>query len=80
MSPGEGFRRSIAMSRAARTSSARVDAAIAQPITRRLKTSTITARYRKPALVGRYVMSATYNVADITYRWRPEPAVKVKTA
>ena len=44
---------------ASSTSSVRRWFAIAQPTTRRLHASTTTARYRNPAHVGTYVMSAT---------------------
>jgi hypothetical protein len=37
--------------------------AIAQPTMRRLQTSSTTARYKKPAHVGTYVMSATQSLS-----------------
>jgi hypothetical protein len=60
-SPGSARRWPIAMFRASRTSSVRRCPAIAQPTTRRLQASSTTARKRKPAQVGMYVMSATHS-------------------
>jgi hypothetical protein len=47
-----GRRCQMAMLSASSTSSVRRCVAIDQPTTRRLKASTTTARYRKPAQVG----------------------------
>src|SRR2546422_10716693 len=57
--PWVGRRWVTAMFRASRTSSVRRCVAIAHPTTRRLQASRTTARYRKPAPVAIYVMSAT---------------------
>ncbi len=44
---------------------------IAQPTTRRLHASSTTARYRKPAHVGTYVMSATHSRSGpVAVNWR----------
>src|SRR6266540_4222655 len=56
-----GWRCATAMSSAARTNSVRRWVSIAQPATRRLQASSTTARKRKPAQVGTYVMSATHS-------------------
>ncbi len=60
MAPGAGRLRPIAMSTAFTTSSLRRWSAMDQPTTRRLCTSSTTAKERKPAHVGTYVMSATH--------------------
>ncbi len=56
-----GRRRARAIASAASTSSVRMCVAMAQPTTRRLQTSSTTARYSQPAQVGTYVMSATHS-------------------
>ena len=56
-----GFRVIKAMSSACVTKSAVMRTPNAQPTTSRLNTSVTAARYKKPAHVGKYVMSATHN-------------------
>ena len=60
------------MFNASSTSSVLRCVAIAQPTIRRLHTSITTARYRKPAHVGMYVMSATQS-------WSGPVAVKARS-
>src|SRR5580700_11266340 len=67
-----GLRWPIAISNAASTSSVRRCLSIAQPTIRRLNASSTTARYRKPAAVGTYVMSATQS-------WLGRSAVKFRS-
>ena len=56
---------SMAILSASSTSSVRMCPAIAQPTTRRLQTSSTTARYRNPDHVGTYVRSASQTVSAV---------------
>ena len=66
----------MAISSAPIASSLRIGSAIAQPTTRRRKTSRTTARYRKPLHVGTYVISATHNSLGPSAEKRPPDEIR----